>query len=57
MCNFAPLYPCADLRKPEFASYPDDESKWIMIGICAEPDIDIDYDPSKEYEGIDDQLN
>jgi len=44
------------LRKPEFASYSADESKWIIEGIGVEPDIVIDNDPSDEYQGIDTQL-
>jgi tricorn protease len=52
-----PFVDGADLRKPEFASYSADESKWIIEGYGVEPDIEIDNDPSREYEGIDDQLN
>jgi len=52
-----PFVDGADLRKPEFASYSADESKWIIEGIGVEPDIEIDNDPTREYEGIDDQLN
>ncbi len=52
-----PFVDGADLRKPEFASYSADESKWIIEGVGVEPDIEVDNDPSREYEGIDDQLN
>jgi len=52
-----PFVDGADLRKPEFASYSADESKWIIEGVGVEPDIEIENDPSREYEGIDDQLN
>ncbi|MFA5971734.1 MAG: S41 family peptidase [Lentimicrobiaceae bacterium] len=52
-----PFVDGADLRKPEFASYSADESKWIVEGHGVDPDIDIDNDPSREYNGIDDQLN
>ena len=52
-----PFVDGADLRKPEFASYSADESKWIIEGYGVDPDIEIDNDPSREYEGIDDQLN
>ncbi len=52
-----PFVDGADLRKPEFASYSADESKWIIEGHGVDPDIEIDNDPSREYEGIDDQLN
>jgi tricorn protease len=52
-----PFIDGGDLRKPEFASYSADESKWIIEGIGVEPDIYIDNDPAREYDGIDDQLN
>jgi tricorn protease len=52
-----PFVDGADLRKPEFASYSAEESKWIIEGIGVEPDIEIDNDPAREYAGIDDQLN
>jgi len=46
-----------DLRKPEFASYSADESKWIIEGHGVEPNILIDNDPHQEYLGIDAQLD
>jgi len=52
-----PFVDGADLRKPEFASYSADESKWIIEGYGVDPDIEIDNDPAREYEGTDDQLN
>lgn len=52
-----PFVDGADLRKPEFASYSAEESKWIIEGYGVDPDIDIDNDPAREYAGIDDQLN
>lgn len=52
-----PFVDGADLRKPEFASYSADESKWIIEGYGVDPDIEIDNDPWREYQGIDDQLN
>jgi len=52
-----PFVDGADLRKPEFASYSANESKWIIEGYGVDPDIEIDNDPSREYAGIDDQLN
>lgn len=52
-----PFVDGADLRKPEFASYSSDESKWIIEGYGVDPDIEIDNDPAREYAGIDDQLN
>lgn len=52
-----PFIDGADLRKPEFASYSADESKWIIEGYGVDPDIIVDNDPAREYSGIDDQLN
>jgi tricorn protease len=44
------------LNRPEFAIY-NMEGKWIIEGVGVEPDIVVDNDPAKEYEGIDEQLN
>ncbi len=52
-----PFIDGGDLRKPEFAHYSSDESKWIIEGRGVEPDIPVDNDPAREYDGIDDQLN
>ena len=52
-----PFIDGADLRKPEFASYSAEESKWIIEGHGVDPDIVIDNDPYREYMGTDDQLN
>lgn len=52
-----PFIDGADLRKPEFASYSSEESKWIIEGHGVDPDIVIDNDPYKEYMGQDDQLD
>lgn len=52
-----PFIDGGDLRKPEFAHYSADESKWVIEGRGVEPDINIDNDPAREYDGIDDQLN
>jgi glycosyltransferase involved in cell wall biosynthesis len=52
-----PFVDGADLRKPEFASYSSEESKWIIEGEGVSPDIYIENDPAKEYAGIDEQLN
>jgi tricorn protease len=46
-----------DLRKPEFASYSSEESKWIIEGHGVEPDIYIDNDPHLEFLGKDAQLD
>lgn len=52
-----PFIDGGSLNKPEFAHYSADESKWIIEGHGVDPDIVIDNDPSREYEGTDDQLN
>lgn len=52
-----PFMDGADLRKPEFASYSSEESKWIIEGHGVEPDIVQDNDPYQEYMGNDAQLN
>ncbi|MCF8232409.1 MAG: PDZ domain-containing protein [Bacteroidales bacterium] len=52
-----PFIDGADLRKPEFASYSSEESKWIIEGKGVKPDIEVHNDPAKEYQGIDQQLN
>ncbi len=52
-----PFIDGTDLRKPEFASYSADSSAWIVEGHGVDPDIEVDNDPSREYSGIDDQLN
>jgi tricorn protease len=45
------------LNRPEFSRYDLDGKSWIMEGHGVDPDIIVDNDPSREYEGIDDQLN
>ena len=52
-----PFIDGGSLNKPEFAHYSSDESEWIIEGIGVEPDITIDNDPYREYQGTDDQLN
>ena len=52
-----PFIDGADMRKPEFASYSAEEREWIIEGHGVEPDIEVRNDPSKEYQGIDQQLN
>ena len=42
---------------PSYAPYAADGSGFIIEGEGVEPDIWIDNDPSREYRGIDDQLN
>lgn len=52
-----PFIDGASLNKPEFAHYDAEGKNWIIEGHGVDPDIMIDNDPSKEYEGIDEQLN
>ncbi|MDZ7264503.1 MAG: hypothetical protein ONB16_07955, partial [candidate division KSB1 bacterium] len=42
---------------PEFSRYDLEGKEWIMEGVGVEPDITVDNDPAKEFEGIDEQLN
>ncbi len=44
------------LTRPEFAPF-DENGKWVIEGYGVDPDIVIDNDPSKEFEGTDQQLN
>ncbi len=46
-----------DLRKPEFASYSSEESKWIIEGYGVDPDIVVENNPYLEYLGKDPQLD
>lgn len=43
------------LNKPEFSTY--DEKGWIIEGYGVDPDVFVDNDPFKEFNGIDEQLN
>jgi tricorn protease len=43
------------MYKPEFAHLSAD-GKWVIEGHGVEPDIIVDNDPAKEWEGIDEQL-
>lgn len=52
-----PLLDGGYLMKPEFSRYDDEGKGWIIEGEGVEPDIYVDNDPAKEYEGIDEQLN
>ncbi len=45
------------LRRPEFSRYDMVGKEWIMEGYGVDPDIVVDNDPAKEYEGVDEQLN
>jgi tricorn protease len=51
-----PLLDGGYLNRPEFSRYDLDGTEWIMEGKGVEPDIQIDNDPAREFDGIDDQL-
>jgi tricorn protease len=51
-----PLLDGGSLNRPEFSRFDLEAKEWIMEGVGVEPDIVVDNDPSREYEGIDDQL-
>lgn len=44
------------LNRPEFSRYDMAGKEWIMEGYGVDPDIVVDNDPAKEFEGIDMQL-
>lgn len=52
-----PLVDGGTLNKPEFANYSLDGKEWVIEGYGVDPDIEIENDPAKEYDGIDEQLN
>lgn len=52
-----PLLDGGYLMKPEFSRYDDEGKGWIIEGEGVEPDIYVDNDPAKEFEGIDEQLD
>ncbi len=52
-----PFIDGCDLRKPEFASYSSEESKYIIEGYGVDPDIEVRNDPYKEFMGEDQQLD
>lgn len=52
--------PCIDggsIITPSYAPFAADGSGFIIEGHGVEPDIEIENNPAKEYQGIDDQLN
>jgi tricorn protease len=55
--NSLPFIDGGDLRKPEFAPYAKDGSRWIIEGEGVEPDITVDNDPAREFRGEDQQLD
>ena len=52
-----PLIDGGSLITPSYAPFAADGSGWIIEGHGVEPDIYIENDPVREYQGIDDQLN
>jgi tricorn protease len=52
-----PLLDGGFLNRPEFSRYDTEGKEWVMEGKGIEPDIYVDNDPAREFEGIDEQLN
>ncbi len=52
-----PLLDGGTLSKPEFSRFDLEAKEWIMEGHGVDPDIEVDNDPSREFSGVDDQLN
>ncbi|RLD33406.1 MAG: protease, partial [Bacteroidetes bacterium] len=58
--GYSGAIPCIDggsIITPSYAPFAADGSGFIIEGWGVEPDILIENDPAKEYQGIDDQLN
>ena len=45
------------LNRPEYGLFNIEGDEWIIEGYGVDPDIEIDNDPAREFDGIDDQLN
>jgi tricorn protease len=52
-----PLLDGGYLMKPEYSRYDAGGKEWIMEGTGVEPDIYVDNDPAKEFDGVDQQLD
>lgn len=52
-----PLLDGGILNRPEFSRFDLEAKEWIMEGTGVEPDIEVDNDPTREFSGIDDQLD
>lgn len=52
-----PLMDGGTLMRPEFSRFDLEAKEWIMEGTGVTPDIEVDNDPAREFEGMDDQLN
>jgi len=51
-----PLVDGGFMNRPEFSRYDIEGKEWIMEGHGVDPDIVVDNDPAKEFEGTDEQL-
>ncbi len=52
-----PLLDGGYLMKPEFSRFDAEGKEWIMEGTGVEPDVFVDNDPAKEFDGVDQQLD
>jgi tricorn protease len=52
-----PFIDGGQLQRPEFATYDREGKEFVIEGVGVTPDIVIDNDPARQYDGIDDQLN
>lgn len=52
-----PLLDGGTLNRPEFSRFDLEAKEWIMEGTGVTPDIEVDNDPAREFDGMDDQLN
>ena len=52
-----PLADGGSFFKPEFAPYSKDGKGWVIEGHGVDPDIVVDNDPTKEFNGEDQQLD
>jgi len=52
-----PFIDGGQLQRPEFATYDREGKAFVIEGVGVTPDIIIDNDPAKEYDGIDEQLD
>ncbi len=52
-----PLTDGGQFYKPEFAVYSKDGKDWVIEGHGVDPDIVVDNDPTKEFNGEDQQLD
>jgi tricorn protease len=52
-----PFIDGGQLQRPEFATYDREGKEFVIEGVGVTPDIVVDNDPARQYDGIDDQLN